>query len=224
MLEYVIEAEITSVFLKEGSRGHAYEPIIASGASACVLHYVDNDKACKEGELVLMDFGAEYGNYNADLTRTVPVSGTFSLRQKEVYNAVLEVYKVAKNHLKAGNTFEAYEKTVAKAMEEQLISIGLLRSEEVALQNPEQPLYRKYFMHGVSHFLGLDVHDVGHKYMPIAVGMVLTIEPGIYIREEGIGIRIENDLLVTLEGNEELMPHVATTVEEIEKAMAANNP
>lgn len=219
VLEYEVEAEITAEFLKSGSRGHAYEPIIASGASACVLHYIDNDKACKDGELVLMDFGAEYGNYNADLTRTVPVNGKFSLRQKEVYNAVLEVYNVAKSELRAGNTFEAYEKAVAKAMEAQLIQIGLLKSDEVALQSPDQPLYRKYFMHGVSHFLGLDVHDVGHKHEPIAVGMVLTIEPGIYIREEGIGIRIENDILITDEGNEELMPNVATTVEEIEAAM-----
>lgn len=219
VLEYEVEAEITDTFLKAGSRGHAYEPIIASGGSACVLHYIDNDKACKDGELVLMDFGAEYGNYNADLTRTVPVNGKFSPRQKEVYNAVLEVYRVAKAQLRAGNTFEAYDKAVAKAMEAQLIQLGLLKSDEVAAQNPEQPLYRKYFMHGVSHFLGLDVHDVGHKHDPIAVGMVLTIEPGIYIREEGIGVRIENDILITEEGNEELMPNVATTVEEIETAM-----
>jgi Xaa-Pro aminopeptidase len=217
----VIEAEISHEYFRNGSRWHAYEPIIASGASACVLHYVDNDKACVDGELLLMDFGAEYGNYNADLTRTVPVNGKFTARQKEVYNAVLEVYNVAKKHLTAGRTFEEYDKIVIQAMQEQLIKIGLLNKVEVEGQSPEQPLYKKYFMHGVSHFLGLDVHDVGHKNAPIKAGMVLTIEPGIYIREEGIGIRIENNILVTENGNEELMPNVATTVEEIERAMAS---
>lgn len=221
VLEYVIEAEISHEFFRNGSRGHAYEPIIASGGSACVLHYVDNDKACVDGELLLMDFGAEYGNYNADLTRTVPVNGRFSPRQREVYNAVLEVYNVARKHLTAGRTFEEYDRIVIQSMQEQLIKIGLLDKGEVEKQNPESPLYKKYFMHGVSHFLGLDVHDVGHKNEPIKAGMVLTIEPGIYIKEEGIGIRIENDILVTENGNEELMPNVATTVEEIELAMAS---
>lgn len=221
VLEYVIEAEISHEFFRNGSRGHAYEPIIASGTSACVLHYIDNDKACADGELLLMDFGAEYGNYNADLTRTVPVNGKFSPRQRDVYNAVLEVYNVARKHLTAGRTFEEYDKIVVHTMQEQLIKIGLLDRAEVEQQNPEQPLYKKYFMHGISHFLGLDVHDVGHKNAPIKAGMVLTIEPGIYIKEEGIGIRIENDILVTESGNEELMPNVATTVEEIERAMAS---
>jgi Xaa-Pro aminopeptidase len=219
VFEYEIEAEITHEFLRKGSRGHAYEPIVASGASACVLHYIDNDKTCKDGELILLDFGAEYGNYNADLTRVIPVSGKFTERQKAVYNAVLAVYHVAKNSMKAGISFADYDKKVAEAMEQQLIKLGLLNAEEVVKQNTEQPLYRKYFMHGVSHFLGLDVHDVGHKHEPIKAGMVLTIEPGIYIREEGIGIRIENDILVTDTGNEELMPNVPTTIEEIEAAM-----
>jgi Xaa-Pro aminopeptidase len=219
VFEYEIEAEITHEFLRKGSRGHAYESIVASGASACVLHYIDNDKTCKDGELILLDFGAEYGNYNADLTRVIPVSGKFTERQKAVYNSVLAVYHVAKNSMKAGISFADYDKKVAEAMEQQLIKLGLLNVEEVAKQNTEQPLYRKYFMHGVSHFLGLDVHDVGHKHEPIKAGMVLTIEPGIYIREEGIGIRIENDILVTDTGNEELMPNVPTTIEEIEAAM-----
>lgn len=219
VLEYEIEAEITHQFIKKGSRGHAYEPIIASGASACVLHYIDNDKPCNDGELLLLDFGAEYGNYNADLTRVIPVNGKFTERQKAVYNAVLAVYYVAKQSLIAGISFLDYDSIVAKAMEQELIKLGLLKSEEVANQNLEQPLYRKYFMHGVSHFLGLDVHDVGHKHDLVKEGMVLTIEPGIYIREEGIGIRIENDILITQNGNIELMPNVPTTVEEIERAM-----
>ncbi len=154
----------------------------------------------------------------------IPVSGTFTPRQKEVYEAVLQVYNTARQHLKEGVAFADYEKEVVKAMERQLVQIGLLSPQDVALQDPEQPLYKKYFMHGVSHFLGLDVHDVGHKQGCIKAGMLLTIEPGIYIREEGIGIRIENDLWVTPHGNEELMPHVATTVEEIEQAMRAQCP
>ncbi|HTF81425.1 MAG TPA: aminopeptidase P N-terminal domain-containing protein [Cytophagales bacterium] len=220
VLEYEIEAEITHQFFRSGSRGHAYEPIIASGASACVLHYIDNDKICKDGDLLLMDFGAEYGNYNADLTRTIPVNGRFTERQKAVYNAVLEVYKVAKDNLVAGTSFESYEQKVVKVMQEQLIKLGLFSKEDVENQDPEQPLYKKYFMHGVSHFLGLDVHDVGHKRYGIRSGMVLTIEPGIYIREEGLGVRIENNIWVKENGNEELMPNVATTVEEIEAAMS----
>ncbi|MFN8438169.1 MAG: aminopeptidase P N-terminal domain-containing protein [Cytophagales bacterium] len=217
--EYEIEAEITHEFIRNGSRGHAYEPIIASGKNACVLHYIDNDKVCYDGDLLLLDFGAEYGNYNADLTRVIPVNGKFTPRQKEVYNAVLAVYYKALEHLKAGVSFSEYETQVVNEMQHQLIELGLFTQTEVVNQPADQPLYKKYFMHGVSHYLGLDVHDVGHKHVPISVGMVLTIEPGIYIKEEGIGIRIENDILVTETGNVELIPNIATSVEEIEAAM-----
>lgn len=217
--EYEIEAEATHEFLINRSRGHAYQPIIASGKNACVLHYIDNNEKTKDGDLILMDFGAEYGNYNSDLTRTIPANGKFTKRQKEVYNAVLHVLNEAKKMLIPGNTFPKYNEAVGQLMERELIKLGLLNPEQVAKQDPSAPLYRKYFMHGTSHSLGLDVHDVDDRRMPFEKGMVFTCEPGIYIPEENIGIRLENNIVVDEEPID-LMNNIPITVEEIEALMA----
>lgn len=217
--EYEIEAELMHEFLKNRSRGFAYEPIVASGLSACVLHYVENNRECKDGDLILMDFGAEYANYASDLTRTVPVNGKFTDRQKEVYSAVLRVMKKAMNLLKPGVYLTDYHKEVGHLMEEELVALGLLSREEIKNQNPDWPAYKKYFMHGTSHYIGLDVHDVGSWTEPIKEGMVFTVEPGIYIREENIGIRLENDILITKDGYVDLMKDIPLEIEEIEAAM-----
>lgn len=217
--EHEIEAEITHEFLINKSRGHAYAPIVASGANACVLHYIDNNDVCKEGDLVLMDFGAEYGNYNADLTRTIPANGKFSPRQKDVYEATLRIHNLAKELLVPGGTFEQLNTEVARAMELELIGLGLFDHTDVKNQDKNNPLYRKYFMHGTSHSLGLDVHDVDDRTIPFQEGMVFTCEPGIYIIEEGIGIRIENDIALTSQGNTDLMKNIPIEVEEIENIM-----
>jgi Xaa-Pro aminopeptidase len=219
VMEYEVEAEIIHEFIRQRATGHAYTPIIASGYNACVLHYIENNKACKDGDLVLMDFGAEYANYASDLTRTIPANGKFSSRQKDVYNAVLRVMKEAKNMLKPGNTLADYNKEVGKVMESELIGLGLLDKEKVAKQDPENPLYKKYFMHGTSHFMGIDVHDIGNRYAPMQVGNVFTCEPGIYIPEEKLGIRIENDILITENGIVDLMADIPLEVEEIEDLM-----
>ena len=217
--EYEIEAEIIHEFIKNGSRGHAYHPIIASGKNACVLHYVSNNNLCKNGELVLMDFGAEYGNYNADCTRTIPVNGRFSERQKEVYNAVLDVHNFAKDILIAGNTFELLNKEVGLFMQSELIKLGLIDKTDVKNQDPKNPLFRKYFMHGTAHSLGLDVHDVDDRSIPFAEGMVFTCEPGIYIPEEQMGIRLENNFYLTKDANIDLMARIPIAIEEIEDKM-----
>lgn len=217
--EFEIEAEATHEFLINRSRGHAYQPIIASGKNACVLHYIENNEEVKDGDLILMDFGAEYGNYNADMTRTIPANGKFSERQKSVYNAVLHVMNEAKKMLVPGNTFPQYNEAVGKIMEKELIKLGLLDADKVAQQDPKSPLYRKYFMHGTSHSLGLDVHDVDDRRMPFEKGMVFTCEPGIYIPEENIGVRIENNIVVDDEPRD-LMGHIPITVEEIEELMS----
>ncbi|HMS51046.1 MAG: aminopeptidase P N-terminal domain-containing protein [Sphingobacteriales bacterium] len=217
--EYEIEAEIMHEYLKNRATGPAYSSIIASGGNSCVLHYVANNQVCKDGDILLMDFGAEYANYAADLTRTIPVNGRFTARQRAVYEAVLRVMEQAKSMLVPGNYLSDYEKDVGKIMESELIGLGLLSKDEVAKQNPDRPLYKKYYMHGTSHFLGLDVHDVGHKYNPIQAGMVFTCEPGIYIREEGIGIRLENDILVTDHGPVDMMQFVPLHPDEIEDLM-----
>ncbi|MGA0557967.1 aminopeptidase P family protein [Larkinella sp. VNQ87] len=217
--EYEIEAELLHEFVCQRSRGFAYEPIIASGANACVLHYLQNNKQCRDGEVILLDVAAEYANYNADLTRSIPVNGRFTERQKAVYQAVLHVMKEAKKLLVPGNLWDDYHKEVGKIMESQLIGLGLLDKEKVANQDPDNPLYRKYFMHGTSHFLGLDVHDVGNKYRKFEAGMVFTCEPGIYIREEGLGIRLENNILITETGNIDLMESIPVEIEEIEDLM-----
>lgn len=219
--EYEIEAEITHEFIRNRATGHAYTPIIASGASACVLHYIDNNQICNDGDVLLMDFGAEYANYNADLSRSIPVNGKFTARQKDVYNAVLGVMKHAKSMLKAGTLLDEYNRNVGLAMETELIKLGLLDETEVRKQSPENPLYKKYFMHGTSHYLGIDVHDVGFRYAKMEAGMVFTCEPGIYIPEENIGIRIENDILITDSGNIDLMQSIPIEVEEIEELMAS---
>lgn len=217
--EFEIEAEIVYEFLKNRSRGSAYEPIIASGAGSCVLHYTANNRQCMDGDLVLMDFGAEYANYAADVTRTVPVSGHFTKRQKDVYNAVLRVQKAAINLLRPGNTLEDYNKEVGKIMEAELIALGLLDADEVQNQDEEAPLYRKYFMHGTSHHLGLDVHDVGNRHRAFEAGMVFSCEPGIYIIDEKIGIRIENDILITEDGPVDLTKNIPVEADEIESLM-----
>lgn len=219
--EYEIEAELIHEFIRNRSRGFAYGPIIASGASACVLHYVENNKQCKEGEVILLDVAAEYANYASDLTRCVPVSGKFTKRQKDVYNAVLRVMRAATSMLVPGNSIDAYNKEVGRIMEQELIGLGLLKAEDVKKQDPGSPLYRKYFMHGTSHFLGLDVHDVGNKHRPFEAGMVFTCEPGIYIPEEGLGIRLENDILITENGPVDLMANIPIEADEIEDLMAS---
>lgn len=220
--EFEIEAEICHEFAKNRSRGPAYEPIIASGPNACILHYVKNDRQCESGDLVLMDFGAEYANYASDLTRTVPVNGRFSPRQRAVYDAVLRVQSSAIQMLRSGNTLKAYHKAVGILMENELIHLGLLDADDVRAQDENAPLYRSYFMHGTSHHLGLDVHDYGDASRAFEPGMVFTCEPGIYIREEGIGIRIENDILITHEGPVDLMRDVPVEAEEIESLMAGS--
>jgi Xaa-Pro aminopeptidase len=217
--EFELEAELTHEFLKNRSRGHAFAPILASGGSACVLHYITNNNQCQNDEMILMDFGAEYANYNADITRCLPVNGKFSDRQKEVYEAVLRVMKAAKKMLIVGNTMEKLRKEVGKIMEIELIKLGLLNQEEVNKQNEDTPLYKKYFPHGISHHLGLDVHDVGNRYEVFKVGMIFTCEPGIYITEEKLGIRLENDILITESGNEDLMSNIPIEMEDIEALM-----
>jgi Xaa-Pro aminopeptidase len=217
--EYEIEAEIIHEFIRNRASGHAYNPIIASGPSACVLHYVENNRQCKAGDVILMDFGSEYGNYNSDLTRCIPVNGKFTARQRAVYDAVLRVMKFAKTMLRPGTRYEEYVKNVGLAMEEELILLGLIDAAAVKVQDPENPLYKKYFMHGTSHYLGLDVHDVGYRYAQFEAGMVFTCEPGIYIPEEGLGIRLENDILLTENGNFDLMGNIPLEAEEIEDLM-----
>ena len=218
--EFEIEAEIYHEFLRNRSKGPAFETIVASGADSCTLHYVKNDKQCRDGDLVLIDFGAEYANYAADVTRTVPVSGEFSKRQKQVYNAVLNVQKAAIKLLMPGITLDEYHKEVGQRMESELIRLGLLDSNLVKKQSDDDPLFKKYFPHGTSHYLGLDVHDYGDKYRPLEPGMVLTCEPGIYIRDEAIGIRIVNDILITADKPVDLTEGVPREAEEIENLMS----
>ncbi len=219
VMEYEIEAEIIHEFIRNRCSGHAYNPIIASGKSACVLHYNENNQQCNDGDLILMDFGAEYANYAADLTRTIPVNGKFTQRQKDVYNATLRVMRAATKMLVPGNTIEKYHVEVGKLMEEELVKLKLITADDIKKQNPDWPAYKKYFMHGTSHFLGIDVHDMGNKYLPMQAGMVFTCEPGIYIPEENIGIRIENNILVTDENPVDLMATMPVEIEEIEQLM-----
>jgi Xaa-Pro aminopeptidase len=217
--EYEIEAEIIHEFIRQGATGHAYSPIIASGANANILHYNDNNQVCRDGDVILFDFGAEYANYNADLSRSVPVNGKFTSRQKDVYNAVLRVMNESKAMLTAGTIWNEYHEEVGKVMESELIGLGLLDKHDVAKQDPAMPLYKKYFMHGTSHHLGLDVHDFASRYEPFAIGNILTCEPGIYIQEEGLGIRLENDILITATGNTDLMADIPLEADEIESIM-----
>ncbi len=219
VMEFEIEAEIHAEFIRNRANGHSFYPIIASGKNACCLHYMDNNDKCKDGDLILLDIGAEYANYPGDLSRTVPVNGKFTQRQKDCYNAVLRVMKKAKSMLIEGNTIDKYHEDVCKLMEKEMIGLGLFTAEDVKNQDPEKPLWRKYYPHGTSHYMGLDVHDLGFKQDLIEAGMVFSCEPGIYIPEEGIGIRIENDIVVTAEGPVDLMEGVPVEIEEIEALM-----
>jgi Xaa-Pro aminopeptidase len=219
--EYEIEAEIIHEFIKQRATGHAYTPIIASGKNANILHYNDNNQICNDGDLILMDFGAEYANYNADLTRTIPVNGKFSPRQKEVYNAVLNVFNEAKKLMVKGAIWNTYHEQVGEIMTEELIKLKLISKDDVKNQNPSYPAYKKYFMHGTSHHLGIDVHDFAGRYTPFAEGNILTCEPGIYIPEEGFGVRLENDILITKDGNIDLMQNIPIIADEIEELMNA---
>ena len=219
VMEYEIEAEIYRSFLSQKSTGPAYGSIIASGDRARTLHYVSNNEECKDGELVLMDFGAEYGGYCADLTRTVPVNGKFTRRQKTVYNACLHLHDYAKGLLKPGITIVDYTEKIGEEATQQFLKIGLLRKSDVKNEDPENRAYRKYLYHGISHHLGIDVHDLGTRTEPIKPGMVFTVEPGIYIEEEKMGVRIENNVWITRNGNKDLMSKIPITVEEIEALM-----
>lgn len=217
--EYEIEAEIIHEFTKQQATGHAYSPIIASGKNACILHYNDNKEQCKDGDVILFDFGAEYANYNADMSRSIPVNGKFTKRQKDVYNSVLHVMKESIKMLVGGTIWNNYHDEVGKIMTTELIKLGLLDKHDVEKQNPNMPAYKKYFMHGTSHHLGLDVHDFASRYEPFAVGNILTCEPGIYIMDEGLGIRLENDILITENGNLDLMAKIPIEADEIEEIM-----
>jgi Xaa-Pro aminopeptidase len=217
--EYEIEAEITHEFLRQRATGHAYSPIIASGLNAIVLHYVDNNQVCQDGDVALFDFGAEYANYNADMTRSIPVNGRFTKRQREVYDAVLRVMKGATQLIQAGAILTDYHEEVGKMMTSELIGLKLLDKHDVEKQDPKMPAYKKYFMHGTSHHLGLDVHDFANRYKPFEVGNILTCEPGIYIPKEGLGIRLENDILITKGGNIDLMADIPLEAEHIEEIM-----
>lgn len=218
--EYEIEAELMHEFIKRRANGFAYTPIIASGKNACVLHYIQNNAQCKDGEVILMDVGAEYANYASDLTRCIPVNGKFTKRQKEVYNAVLHVKKEAEKLLVPGTMMSEYHKEVGKIMEAQLLKLNLIDKTDIKNQNPEWPAYKKYFMHGTSHFLGLDTHDVGLWNEAIKAGMVFTVEPGIYIPAENLGIRLEDNLVVQKKGAPfNLMGKIPIEAEEIEILM-----
>jgi Xaa-Pro aminopeptidase len=220
--EHEVEAEIVHEFLRNRARGEAYGSIIASGDRARTLHYISNNEECKDGEMLLMDFGANYGGYCADLTRTIPVNGKFSKRQKEVYNACLHLHNYAKSLLKPGISIIDYTNKVGDEATKQFLKIGLLKKEDVKNENRDEletRPFRKYLYHGISHHLGVDVHDLGTRTEPIKAGMVFTVEPGIYIEEERMGIRIENNLWITRNGNVDLFAGIPITVEEIERAM-----
>lgn len=216
VMEYQIEAEILHSFLNQRATGQAYGSIIASGDRARTLHYVSNNQECKDGEMILMDFGAEYGGYCADLTRTVPVNGKFTKRQKAVYNACLHLHDYAKSLLKPGITIVDYTDKVGEEATQQFLKIGLLKKTDVKNEDPENKAYRKYLYHGISHHLGIDVHDLGTRTSPIKAGMLFTVEPGIYIEEEQMGVRIENNIWITKNGNKDLMKNIPIATEEIE--------
>ena len=218
--EYEIEAELIHEFIKNRSKGFAYTPIIASGNNTNILHYTENNQQCHEGDLVLMDVAAEYGNYSSDLTRTVPISGKFSPRQKEVYAAVLNVKKEATNLLVSGTLWKEFHIEVGKLMTSELLGLGLLDKADIQNENKERPAYKKYFMHGTAHHIGLDTHDYGLLHLPMEANMVFTVEPGIYIPEEGFGIRLEDDVVLQKEGEpHNLMSSIPIEIEEIEMLM-----
>ena len=219
VMEYQVEAEYTHEFVRNGSRGHAYTPIIASGKNNVILHYIDNNQKCAKGDLLLLDAGAEYANYNADLTRTIPVSGKFSKRQKDVYNAVLRVQRKAIAMMSSGMVYFDFHREVEKLMESELLGLKLISKADTKNQKPGQEAFRKYYYHGTSHMLGLDVHDIGNMHSVMAVGSVWTVEPGIYIKEEGIGVRLENNLVIRKNGVDDLMKNIPIEADEIEEIM-----
>ncbi|MEO6870054.1 MAG: M24 family metallopeptidase, partial [Ginsengibacter sp.] len=219
VMEYEIDAEIWHSFLSQRATAPAYTSIVASGDRARTLHYVNNNQECRDGELILMDFGARYGNYSADLTRTVPVNGKFSKRQKTVYNACLDLHHYCATILKPGISINDYTEKVGDKATELFQKIGLLTKSDIKNEDRANRAYRKYLYHGVSHHLGIDVHDIGTRTEPVKAGMVFTIEPGIYIEEEQMGIRIENNYWITRKGNKDLMKNIPITVEEIETLM-----
>ncbi|WP_456378358.1 aminopeptidase P family protein [Lutibacter sp.] len=220
IMEYEIEAEFMHEFLRNRSDGFAYTPIIASGYSACVLHYIENNKQCKDGDMLLLDVGANYANYASDMTRTIPVNGRFTDRQKAVYNAVLRVKNEATKMLSPGVLWAEYQKEVGKFMSSELLNLGLIDKADIQNEDPNWPAYKKYFMHGTSHHMGLDTHDYGQLKLPMKANMVFTVEPGIYIPEENMGIRIEDDVVVQENGFPiNLMKNIPIEVEEIEDLM-----
>jgi Xaa-Pro aminopeptidase len=216
--EAEIEAEFAHEFIRNRAR-FAYQPIIAAGSNALVLHYVENSQVCRKGELLLLDVGASYANYNADMTRTIPVSGRFTRRQRRVYDAVLRVLRSSISGLNPGKLCKDWLKEAEQQIEEELVTLGLLTTREIRRQDPSKPAFKRYFMHGLGHPLGLDVHDVGFTTEPMAAGWVMTVEPGIYIREEGFGIRLENDVLLTADGPVDLMAGIPIDPDEIEDLM-----
>jgi len=218
--EYEIEAEFVHEFIRNRSKGFAYTPIIAAGENANVLHYIENNKQCHKGDLVLMDVAAEYGNYSSDMTRTVPVSGRFTSRQKKVYESVLKVKKEATQLLKPGVIWKEFHIEVGKLMTSELVKLGLLDKADLQNESTEKPAYKKYFMHGTAHHMGLDTHDYGLLHLPMEPNMVFTVEPGIYIPEEGFGIRLEDDVVIQAEGAPlNLMSSIPIEAEEIETLM-----
>ena len=216
--EMELEAELAHEFIRQGGR-FAYQPIIAAGVNACSLHYVTNSAVCRQGELVLLDVGASYANYNADMTRTIPISGRFSRRQKQVYQAVLRVLRHCRKGLIPGRKLSDWQREAEQIMEQELLALGLITLKQIRQQSGDKPAFKQYFMHGVGHPLGLDVHDVGHTTKPIQSGWVMTVEPGIYLREEGLAVRLENNVLVTERGPQDLMADIPIEPEEIESLM-----
>ncbi|MCB0600729.1 MAG: aminopeptidase P N-terminal domain-containing protein [Saprospiraceae bacterium] len=216
MMEYELEAEMIYEFIRQGARGHAYEPIVAGGANACILHYIQNNARLQDGDVVLLDFGAEYGNYAADLSRTLPVSGRFSSRQAQVYDAVLRTLRMAKQMMVPGQTLQEIQKETESYLGYELYELGL-----VTTKNPDKKDIQRYFMHGIGHHLGLDVHDLADRNIPLQAGMVITCEPGIYIREESLGIRLENNILVTDHQPQDLMAEIPIEREAIEELMSS---
>ncbi|MDZ4716108.1 MAG: aminopeptidase P family protein [Cytophagales bacterium] len=219
VMEYEVEAEYTHEFVRNGSRGHAYTPIVASGKNNVVLHYIENSQQCAKGDLLLLDAAAEYANYNSDLTRTIPVSGRFTKRQKDVYNAVLRIQRKAIAMMRPTTVYFEYHREVEKLMERELMGLKLISKTDIKNQKPGQEAFRKYFYHGTSHMLGLDVHDIGDMHAKMAVGSVWTVEPGIYIKEEGFGVRLENNVVIRKNGVEDLMKNIPIEAEEIEDLM-----
>ncbi|HEX4131035.1 MAG TPA: Xaa-Pro aminopeptidase [Pirellulales bacterium] len=218
VMEYEIEAEYIYEFTRQRAK-FAYTPIVASGANACVLHYIANDQPCRAGDMLLLDVAANYANYNADLTRTIPVDGRFTPRQRAVYDAVLRVMRAAVQGATVGKVHRQWQREAQAMMNDELLALRLLTPEDIAKQTPDEPACRKYFMHGLGHPLGIDVHDVGLMHEPFAPGWVLTVEPGIYIPAEGFGVRLENNVLVTAEGPVDLMASIPIEADEIESLM-----